>query len=232
MIEVDYVGMITAMRNEFGFAKKIIKNIKSKREDGFNILMGTYNDIPVILIRSGVGNRNAERAARHIAENHSIRFLINVGFAGAIKPGVKIGDVIIGERILLAHDYNLHPENVYKGVPDLVRENLGNFVSKQKNIYKYGVILTVRRPVISTKRKKALYNTYAAECVDMEAGAIAKICSLVKIPFLSVKVISDHADFLSHPLPAVKKIPCLRKNMTFVLSKLRPLLEEIIVTPQ
>jgi len=219
------------MRSEFGFAKKIIKNIKSKRENGFKILMGTYNDIPILLIKSGVGNRNAESAAAHIAENYSIRLLMNLGFAGAIKPGVKIGDVIIGERILLEHEYNSNSKNIYEGIPISVKKKIEEFVSKQKNIYKYGVILTVRKPVVSIKRKKALYNTYGAECVDMEAGAIARFCTLFKIPFLSVKVISDHADFLSHPFLTVKKIPSLNKNMAFVLSTLRPLLEEILLTP-
>jgi nucleoside phosphorylase len=132
---------------------------------------------------------------------------------------------------LLEHGYNSNSKNIYEGIPIPVKENIEGFVSKRKNTYKYGIILTVRKPVVSIKRKKALYNTYGAECVDMEAGAIAKICALFKIPFLSIKVISDHADFLSHPFLTVKKIPSLKKNMTFVLSKLRPLLEEILVTP-
>ena len=109
-----------------------------------------------------------------------------------------------------------------------MKEILKGFISKRNTAYNYGAILTVKKPVLSSKRKKELYNTYGAECVDMEAGVIAKICALFEIPFLSIKVISDHADFLSHPLLIAKKIVALMKNMRLALSKLRPLLEEIL----
>jgi len=228
MTEVDYIGIITAMRNEFGFVKKIIESIKSKRENGFKILIGTYNGIPIILIKSGVGHLNAEKAITHIAKNYPISLLINLGIAGSLKPGVNIGDVIIGERILLEQDNNSHSENICEDIPNRMKEILKGFISKRNTAYNYGAILTVKKPVLSSKRKKELYNTYGAECVDMEAGVIAKICALFEIPFLSIKVISDHADFLSHPLLIAKKIVALMKNMRLALSKLRPLLEEIL----
>ena len=57
-----------------------------------------------------------------------------------------------------------------------------------------GAILTGDQVIFSAAKRRALREEFAASAVDMESAAIAQVCAMHRLPFLSVRAISDYAD--------------------------------------
>jgi adenosylhomocysteine nucleosidase len=131
----------------------------------------------VLIAHTGVGPAAAARCAAELLGRHRPRFLIAAGFAGALDPALRLGDIVLGENVsdtrLLAQAGALGPS---------VR----------------GGLTSADHAVESVAAKAALARETGAIAVDMETAAIAAACAVACIPLLAVRVISDRAD---DPLP-------------------------------
>lgn len=193
------IAIITAMEEELEAVKAKMEIHVKKQIHEITIYDGTIKKIPCILTRCGVGKVNAARVAQIIIDQEKVDTIINVGSAGAINDELKIGDIIIAEK-LLQHDFDItafgHPKGYISEIgtyfetnPEILRR-CERILAKNPTIKK-GIIATGDIFCTSIQTKKAIRKEFKADCVEMEGAAIAQVCMLDHINCLVIRAISD-----------------------------------------
>ncbi|MCR5084098.1 MAG: 5'-methylthioadenosine/adenosylhomocysteine nucleosidase, partial [Succinivibrionaceae bacterium] len=132
--------------------------------------------------------------------------VINTGSAGAIAPGLAIGDTVISERVAY-HDVDLcvfgyRPGQMAGHEPFFAADNALRQAACQVAAtmdclgkVKGGTVLSGDQFVSSPGRKAQLRSMFEdAAVTEMEGAAIAQICTDFKVPFLVVRAVSDAAE--------------------------------------
>jgi uridine phosphorylase len=119
---------------------------------------------------TGMGRANARRAVVARLEKERPLFVISSGFAGALDPQLRLGDVV-----------------VEAGDAFPFREDLLGLRAKP-------VAFTCEDRIAVTAGEKAdLRRRTGAGAVEMESGAIAEACKEWGVPMATVRVISDES---------------------------------------
>jgi adenosylhomocysteine nucleosidase len=147
---------------------------------GAKSIHGNLHGRPVIVLHTGVGEKSCRRQIGDFLGQQQFKYLISAGFAGALDPGLQIGNLLLSENFS-------SPELL--GSPHLEIGAEGVFLGK----------LATAPGVVDSKfeRERLAANTGAAG-VDMETEFIAAACARYSIPMLSLRAISDTP---SEPLP-------------------------------
>ena len=124
-----------------------------------------------VLVCGGIGAEGARRATEAVISLYTPRLVYSVGYAGALEPGLRVGEIITPARVIDAGDGSS------------IRIAGGNSV------------LVSHRHVASPAQKSKLWQSYGAQAVDMESAAVARAADLNAVPFKALKVISDEFDF-------------------------------------
>lgn len=138
------------------------------------------NEEQVVVI-SGVGRKNAERAARAAVTRYAPGTLISIGLAGALIRSLKAGSVVTPNVVVDAADGSEYRCAFAGG-------SIG------------GGILVTADAIASAEVKQKLVEQFHALVVDMEAAAVARVAREAQAGFRCVKAISDEADFVMPPL--------------------------------
>ena len=137
------------------------------------------NDNLIKVVISGIGQKRAGINTKSLCEKQekfSPDYLINLGFCGATKDELTIGDLIIANR-LSYNNQEIQLQNMY--------------INKAKDVfqgtrYYIGKLQTFDWPVVS--RSRVCEDTLA---VDMESFAIGETSMKYQIPIIVIKVVSD-----------------------------------------
>jgi adenosylhomocysteine nucleosidase len=162
------LAIVAALERE---VRPLIKtwHASEKGRDGRKFRFFELDD--AVLICGGIGAAAARRAAEAAIAIYSPALICSAGFAGALDPALKIGDVLQPQRVVNASDGSTVILSQDKGV-------LVSFTS-----------------VAGPQQKAKLRDSFSAQAVDMEAAAVARAAEAHGIEFTVVKVISDEADF-------------------------------------
>jgi adenosylhomocysteine nucleosidase len=125
---------------------------------------------------TGVGFDRARQAIEWAIAELELGFVIAAGFAGALDPALKVGDVVIASEIIEMEDQQWHT-----GLP----AELGDRIC--------GRMLTARSLIATAAEKRRLFRSTRALAVDMESAAIAEACQAERIPCAAIRAISDTA---------------------------------------
>ena len=197
------IGIIAAEQEEFESILNTMKEEDRKAIYELTFVKGKIKEKTCILVKGGVGKVNAARATQILIDNFKPDYIINVGVAGGLNPMLKIGDIVIGEK-LVQHDFDItafgHAKGYIPGVGDKIyadenlikkiEEAIGN---QEERVYKYekGVIASGDIFCTEIPMRDKIYAKFNAECVEMEGAAIAQVCSLCNVPFVVIRSISD-----------------------------------------
>lgn len=132
---------------------------------------GTWKQREVLLIANGAGVAQSAAAARVSDPPAAI---INIGFCGALDKDLKIGDVIVADKVLFS-------TQMFGCQPVITSES-----------FRQGAICTSTR-IAATATEKEQLRRSGAIAVEMEAGGIAMYAQEKGIPFFCVRVVSDLA---------------------------------------
>jgi adenosylhomocysteine nucleosidase len=124
-----------------------------------------------VMVCGGIGAEAARRAAEAVIAIYAPTVIYSAGFAGALDPALKVGDVVRPGRVVNAGD--------------------GSSVNLDQG---EGVLVTFGS-VASPEQKAKVRDSFGAQAVDMEAAAVARAAAARGIGFAVVKVISDEFDF-------------------------------------
>lgn len=216
------IGIITAMSEEFTVIEELMKNIEVIEKHNLKFYCGLINKKEVALVQCGVGKVNSARATQMMIDIFNIEYIINVGVAGSLNEKLEIGDIVIGEK-LVQHDFDTTACGDEKGYITGVGKNFIsdiNLIEKCNKIIKanlndinikVGTIATGDVFCQETFLKNEIIKEFNADCVEMEGGAIAQVCTLSNIPFIVIRSISDkpnghnNIDFKKYVVSSSKK---------------------------
>lgn len=130
-----------------------------------------YQNEEAIVVCAGMGAGRAALAAGEALSYGPVSMLMSVGFAGALRDGMKAGKVV-------------RPSTVIDAMTG------ERFAARGCD----GTLITAGS-VAGAGEKQRLRSSYAAEIVDMEAAAVARVAEARGVAFAAVKAVSDEYDF-------------------------------------
>ena len=162
-----------------------------------------YNGLDIVIAYSKIGKVFASLTASTMIEKFGCDTLLFSGVAGGINPKLKIGDLIIADK-LCQHDLDItafgHPHGYVPGGKVFVEtskelRDVAIKVAKENDLKVIeGIIATGDQFVHSTQRKEFIENTFNADALEMEGASLAVVCDALNIPFFILRAISDTAD--------------------------------------
>ena len=176
----------------------LLSNTREEKSGHFSFVEGEMNGKKVVLMESGIGKVNAAIGAVELIHHYDLGILINTGVAGGIDDCLNVMDVVVGQRVAY-HDVDCGPEAEPGQVQGLPRYFEGNEVlldaamniSTDVNLHS-GLICSGDQFITNKEQLKEIKNCYPEGlAVDMESGALAQVCYLYNVPFLSFRIISD-----------------------------------------
>lgn len=196
------IGIICAGDEELSPFLPMIKDCKTVEKAMLKFYAGRIDSIEVIALFSGVCKVNAAIGTQLLVDLFSADMIINSGTAGGMDPGLDIFDTVISTEVCY-HDVapdiltEFHPwmESVFfTADPKLIR------LSKTavKKIRPAGKVIWGRmvtgESFITDEGRKKINQEFAPLTVDMETASIAHVCYVNRIPFLSIRCITDTAE--------------------------------------
>ncbi|MFW5794793.1 MAG: 5'-methylthioadenosine/adenosylhomocysteine nucleosidase [Bacillota bacterium] len=195
------IGIIGALDIELNFFFENMVIAKTELIADKTFYIGKIQDKKVVIVKSDIGKVNAAITATIMANYYKVDTIINTGVAGGIKPA-KLGDIIIAKGLayfdasLTAIDdisYGKMGEDplIVKTDEELFKKATAVFDDLN---YKYKVGNIVSGDKFVTKLRyldKISKNVDNILACEMEGMAIAITAHKFKIPFISVRGISD-----------------------------------------
>lgn len=181
-------------------SKYITEELTVFKMPAFKLL---YKKIEVTAVCFGIGKVNAATGAALALSSGEYDGVINTGWSGAVS-GVAKGDVIVAESCVEC-DFDLSAigkalgekpgqEYVYNSKGFLFDAVKKSNDSRESGKYKLGALGTGDF-FLSDKEKATLYKSlFGIKAFDMESAAIASVCRVLDVPYLSIRKISDSAD--------------------------------------
>lgn len=148
--------------------------VRSVEHDGRQYRL--FENGEAALICGGMGAEAARRATEAMIREVGPALILSVGFAGALDPALKVGEIFAPRTVINAGDG--------------VRTDTGRG---------QGTLVTFSA-VAGREQKEKLREAYSAAAVDMEAAAVAQSAELRDVPFGALKAVSDEAGFVMPPL--------------------------------
>ena len=162
-----------------------------------------YKGLDIVIAYSKIGKVFASLTATTLIEKFGCEMLLFSGVAGGINPELKIGDLIIADK-LCQHDLDItafgHPNGFVPGGAVFVETSkelntLAKEVASENDLKVIeGTIATGDQFVHSVERKEFIENTFKADALEMEGASVAVVCDSLEIPFFVLRAISDSAD--------------------------------------
>lgn len=199
------IVIIGAMEQELQILRTHLTNEYSEQIGTTLFYQGLLNNIPVVLTLSGIGKVNAAMATALVIQHYHPRCIINTGSAGGLGQGLKIGDVIIGQEIAY-HDVDLTAFGYVKGqIPKQSQRFLSdkpmlNLAFQAAQSFegaqvRAGLIVSGDQFVHGQAELQRIRQEFSdVQAVEMEAAAIAHVCTQFSLPFVIIRAISDAAD--------------------------------------
>ena len=197
------LAIMGAMEEEIEPLLSYFDNVKTIEYAQNKFYEVNYNGLEIVIAYSKIGKVFASLTATTMIEKFGCDMLLFSGVAGAINENLKIGDLIIADK-LCQHDLDItafgHPNGYVPGGHIFVETScylreLARDVAKQNNINVIeGTIATGDQFVHSSSRKDEIKKIFNADALEMEGASVAVVCNSLNIPFFVLRAISDSAD--------------------------------------
>ena len=215
------IGIIGALDIELERLIDAMQEPVHREISGVPFTCGKLLGTDVVIARAGVGKVNAAVCAQTMALIYEPELIINSGVSGALSPELRVGDVVIGTDVV-QHDVDttaLGDEPGFVSTVDRLSFPLDNFAStaiaaaaEELGIRAVrGRIASGDQFVASTERKEEIVRLFSAVTCEMEAGAIAHVCFLNRIPCAVIRCISDGGNEEA-PMSYEEFLPLAAKN--------------------
>ncbi len=217
------IGIMGAMPEEVNNLLDQLKDVKSTTIGMRTYYEGVLFAKPAVIVFSRWGKVAAATTVSTLLLKFKVTELIFTGVAGAIIHTLKVGDVVISDK-LFQHDMDARPLMAQYEIPLLNKLFFETEQEKQeeakaaaerflKNIKKtissedleefriksprviIGNIASGDRFIASNTDKNIIEEGLPnIACVEMEGAAVAQVCYEFGIPFTIIRTISDAAD--------------------------------------
>ena len=193
------LGIICAMEEELRTLVENLDNASKITRHGYVFHTGSIGRHEVVLVQSGVGKVMSAMAVTLLVEVFSVEGIINTGSAGAVNHELKIGDVVVADK-LAYHDVDVTAFGYAFGQmaqQPLYFESSKYFVSELKKAIENPVVglITSSDSFISSDGRIAEIKKHFPDvlAVEMEGASIAQAATALKKPFVIIRAMSDTA---------------------------------------
>lgn len=224
MVRNKKTGIIGAMPEEIDAVANLLEERTEETIGMRTYYSGYINGIATVVVFSRWGKVAAATTVSTLIHRFEITDLIFTGVAGAIDSKLRVGDIVIGTR-LIQHDMDARPLMPQYQIPLLgkdffeiedenvkrITEIIGSAIKENKLLLGSSDLakqFKITNPslftgdiasgdqFIATAEQRTTITTQLPKvlCVEMEGAAVAQVCYENKIPFNIIRVISDTAD--------------------------------------
>lgn len=193
------LGIICAMEEELRTLVENLDQASKITRHGYVFHTGSIGRHEVVLVQSGIGKVMSAMAVTLLVEVFSVDGIINTGSAGAVNHELKIGDVVVADR-LAYHDVDVTAFGYAFGQmaqQPLYFESSKYFVSELKKAIENPVVglITSSDSFISSDSRIAEIKKHFPDvlAVEMEGASIAQAATALKKPFVIIRAMSDTA---------------------------------------
>ncbi len=198
------IGVIGAMKSEIEDLYSEMENPESIHVQNMEFFRGSIHGVDVILLECGIGKVSAAVGTALLIDRFKPEYIINTGCAGGFSKILKIGDIVVSDRVV-HHDVDATVMGYKHG------EIPGMPVFFEADKFLSDLALKVINEMGNVKAVKGLIGTGDSfigddarslelrvkfpdiEAVEMEGAAIAQTCYILKVPFVVIRALSDIA---------------------------------------
>ena len=192
------IGILTAMSVEFKQIASILTETETEKIGPYEFFVGNLKDKKIVLMQCGIGKVNASSGVTNMILNFHPDRIVSTGVAGGIDVSLRVMDVVVSTQTCY-HDVScgddVDPGQV-QGLPRFFDSNKG-MIEKARSLETDirivpGLICTGDQFITSRDQLDIVKAAYPeGMAVDMESAAIAHVCHLYGLPFVSFRIISD-----------------------------------------
>ena len=192
------IGILTAMSVEYRQVAAMLQGTETVQSGPQEFLVGSLGENRVVLLQCGIGKTNAASGVTNLIMTFRPDCIISTGVAGGIDTKLDVMDVVIGKEVCYHDVYcgdDCDPGQV-QGLPKFFDgdERLVSIAASLQTEVRIvpGLICTGDQFITNRDELDVIKSKYPQGlAVDMESGAIAQVCHLWNVPFLSFRIISD-----------------------------------------
>ena len=206
-----------AMHQEISLLLERLGSVEETTHEGFPFWSGVWEKIPVVVSKTYAGKINAALATVTGIRTFAPGLVLNQGTAGAHRPDLEIGDIIIGKRYINydamrtlqprreGEGYSLKNRRLSGELFDgfgwknaheiLAREELVGLAVRAADGHDRimtGTIATGDGFNREADAIRELRGQFGSDCEEMETFAAAQVCGHYGVPFLGIRVISNN----------------------------------------
>lgn len=195
------IAIIGAMPSELADIREYFKNQNTEivNHCGYDFHINTIDENKIVNVNCGISKVNAAVCTQILIDVFKADIVINTGIAGGMHDDVKVCDIVISDYTC-PHDVDLELFEKYfphcscfKADTELSDYAVQSCVDMD---YKYyvGKIVSGEAFISDNKIKDDIKSRLEPYAVDMESAAIGHCAYINKIPYISIRCISDNAD--------------------------------------
>ena len=97
------IGLVCALAREVGpFLDRCLK-VRKYSGGKFTFRGGRCEGVKIAAVEAGMGFARARRATQAMIDAHSPPWVLSIGYAGALQPDMKVGDIVLANFIVDTH---------------------------------------------------------------------------------------------------------------------------------
>lgn len=171
---------------------RAIKPVKQNAAIG-EIWMGASTRGNILVVKTGVGLVQTASTLSWVLSAYTPQVVISTGAAGGLGKGIKVGDIIVGDRYMYTNADGTafgYTFGQVPGQPEFFAADEALLEVAPKDAKK-GLMLSSDSFVTATTLPDTPKRFPDVLSTDMESTAAAQVCENWGIPFVSVRCISD-----------------------------------------
>jgi adenosylhomocysteine nucleosidase len=180
------LALMAAIAQELRSLKRSLQAQEAFAQGACRIFHARFGPTPVLLVQSGMGRENAERALNLLLTRQRIGSLLSIGFAGGLAESIDCGHIVLCSSFRCEQDSDAPAYNADARLLGRAQRAFGS-----EPAIRTGRCLTVARPVAGSALRRRAAQTFGAEVADMESYWLARLAARHNIPFLGVRAITD-----------------------------------------
>ena len=180
------IALIAALPEEIKPLLAKMDIVKEELISGFTLYRCRLGDRELILLRSGMGPKNAEEAVRALLKIVTPERIINFGLGGAVAPGLRVADLALATRLLVSDGGKFREQS---GLTLPLVEGFAAVAANKDCLY--GTFITAAETMPKAALHRALPAGTETPILEMETAAIARVADEHKIPLLAIRAVSD-----------------------------------------
>ncbi|MCK5681831.1 5'-methylthioadenosine/S-adenosylhomocysteine nucleosidase [bacterium] len=183
------IALIAALRHELQPLLSM-GNWRLEKTSGRNFYRRTIAGKELVATTSGLGKVMAAATTQMVIDHFGVDLVLNFGSCGALAPGLKVGDLVLAEKVI---EYDFSSDHKSVPVTDCDAELLAKLKMRFPTL-KVGPLASADRNADTIEVRNDLFLRYQAIVADWEGASIVRVAKRMGIPALVLRGVTDIGD--------------------------------------